>query len=39
MEILSKSEVLNITSNSKVLVTFDTISNNVKIDDLDVSFP
>lgn len=39
MEIFSKSNVLSIVSNSKVAITFDTNSNEVKIDNLEVSFP
>jgi hypothetical protein len=39
MEILNKDWTINISSNSKVSITFDTVTNNVKIDNLDVSFP
>jgi hypothetical protein len=39
MEIFSKSGVLNVVSNSKAIVSFDINSKEVKINDLEVSFP
>ena len=39
MEILNKSWIINIVSNSKKTVSFDTSSNAVKIEDLDVTYP
>jgi hypothetical protein len=39
MEILNKSWIINIISNSKEIVSFDTTSGAVKIEDLDVTYP
>jgi hypothetical protein len=39
MEIFNKSNVLNIISSSKAIVSFDINSNEVKINNLEVSFP
>jgi hypothetical protein len=39
MEIFNKSGVLNVVSNSKATISFDTNSNKVKINNLEVSFP
>jgi hypothetical protein len=39
MEILNKSWIINIVSNSKEVVSFDANSNAVKIGDLDVTYP
>jgi hypothetical protein len=39
MEIFNKSGVLNIISNSKAIISFDTDSKKIEINDLDVSFP
>ena len=39
MEIVNKNWIINIISNLKSYIAFDTHSNEVKIDDLPVSFP